>query len=142
MNEVESFDVLETKQLTVKYAGEVLEIRPLTIGQLPSFVRNIRPVFASLAHAETVHEAGGDVVDIVMEIIADHGEGLQKAMGIAVGKPVEFIQAGQADEFLELVKAVIGINRDFFGRRLVQMLRPDAPAPQQSPGDGQTASSS
>lgn len=141
MNEVESFDVLEVKQATVNYAGEVLEIRPLTIGQLPSFVRNIRPVFASLAHAESVHEAGGDVVDIVMEIIADHGEGLQKAMGIAVGKPLEFIQNGHADEFMALVKAVIGINRDFFGRRLVQVLRPDAPEPK-DPGDGQTASSS
>lgn len=141
MSEVESFDVLETPTSEVSYNGQRLELKPLTIGKLPAFVRHIKPVFAGLVEVEQRSAAGEDVFELMMDLVAEHGDELQKAASVATGRPLEFIQAGDPVEFLALVKAVIGINRDFFVRRLGQEL-PQAKPETESPGDGHTASSS
>ena len=121
---VDEFDVLETLSNVVMYSGTRLEIKPLTVGQLPKFVRGIRPVLERLVLLDDIlDKSNGEATDAtflnqVMELIENSGEELQSAMAIAVDKPIEFIAAGDLLEFIALVQAVIRINRDFFGQRL------------------------
>lgn len=143
MSEVESFDVLEVKTATVAYAGEVLEIKALPIGRFPAFVRHIRLVYSALAQIDMAIERGEDVTERAIDLIAEHGETLQLAVQAATGKPLDFIQSGGLDEFFDLLKAVMEVNRDFFARPS-NRTAPKSPekAEKKSPGRGRKASSS
>lgn len=143
MSEVESFDVLEVKSAKVKYAGEVLEFKALPIGKIPPFARAIRPVFAVLVEIDQALERGEDVFEKSLDFLEDHGDRLQDAVSIATGKSREFIAEGGIMEFFALLRAVMEVNRDFFGLPSDRAAKRNlAETEKKSPGRGRKASSS
>ena len=142
MSDHDAFDVLDVPLQSIDYAGITFSIQPITVGQLPGFVRGIRPALGAILALDSVMEAGGDehdLTDAFLDLIAEHGEGLQDAMAIASGQPSAIIRSGTPIEFVTLAKEVIRINRDFFDRSLRQAAA-DRRKPL-SPGVGQMPSS-
>jgi hypothetical protein len=147
---MEDMSVLEAPSQEVVYRGETLKVTPLTVGQIPAFLRTIRPALGSLAGlASSPGQAGegaGIEVDLVA-LIADHGEALIEALAVATGKPVDWLGKGMADELAVLIKAVVEVNADFFAKRVAPLLvsLTEALGAKANPpgnGAGQTASSS
>jgi len=100
---------LEVPVVELTVGGERLEIRPLTVGQLPAFTRAIRGI-ELLWTAEELD---------VMALVADHGEALINAVAIATCRPVVWVAGLGADAFIALVSAILELNADFFVRRVL-----------------------
>lgn len=134
-------DILEPPCGEVTFRGERLEIRPLVVEQLPKFTRCVRPIFKLLLDRDLADgDDDGVIVDLLIDVVADHGEAAIEAAAIVTGKPVEWIGAGDPDEFIDLVRMVLAVNRDFFARRIAPRLVGLA-VPQSSNGGGPTPSS-
>lgn len=120
----DALEVLEPAGSSVKYRGERIEVKPLTIGQLPKLVRTARPVVnAVLALRKLPENTDSDgFVDLVLDLLADDGEALYQAAAICIGKPADWVADGGLDEFVVLAKTVIEVNRDFFVQRLGPLL--------------------
>ena len=131
--------VLEPEARVVEYQGERLEIRPLTIGMLPRFVRLARPVIDALLEADLEQSPAGAEVDLLLEVIGNHGEAVIAAAALVTAKPQDWIEAGDPAEFLQLAMAIFEVNRDFFIQRLAPLLAARA---RPSVGTGATPSSS
>jgi len=104
--ELMQFDVPE---MMVEAGGETVTVRPLTIGQLPAFMRALKGVQFQ------VGEEGTDVIGL----IADHGEAIAEAVAVATGLSVDQVAALAPDDFIGLAEAVVEINADFFARRVL-----------------------
>jgi hypothetical protein len=92
------------REITIR--GEVLGVLPLTMKQIPSFSKAIEPAMLVLF--------GGD-----WKLAAqDHGDAMQKAISIALGKPLDWVGNLYANEFLALCELVLEVNLDFFGRQV------------------------
>jgi hypothetical protein len=98
MSDHDAFDVLDVPAQSLDYAGTTFTISPITVGQLPAFVRGIRPALGALVALDSVLESGGDdndLTDAFLDLIAEHGEGLQEAMAVATGQPLATHPFGQ-----------------------------------------------
>jgi hypothetical protein len=102
-------DVLDPTDHKVTVAGQSITVRPLTIGQLPRFVRAIRPA--------APHLRGDEDLDW-LALVADHGEALIWAAAIATGIDEKEIESLAPDEFVLLCGAIFEVNVDFFVQRL------------------------
>lgn len=136
-----SHDVIAPVGQDVSLAdGTTITVRPLTVGQLPRFVKVIRPAFGALvalAPASSSPEADGGQgapqdaeaaspsVDLneLLGIYAEHGEALNEALSITTGEPRERIEALTLDDGLALLAALYRVNRDFFGQRVLPLLK-------------------
>ena len=120
---MDGLEAIAPATTVVEYQGERLDIRPLTIGQIPEVVRRARPVIDSVLRLESLDtEDQGALVDLVMDMITEHGDGVFEAASVVTGLDVAVIRAGGPDEFLQLCVTVFEVNRDFFVRRLAPML--------------------
>lgn len=137
---IDGLSVLEPDGVAVTYRGERLDIRPLTVGQVPRLVRTARPVVDALLALEDLPDASSaGFLDVVIDLIANHGEQIQAALAIAVDRDQAFIAGGNLAEFTALASSVVEINRDFFVPRLALLQAGLARAKR---GDGLTPSSS
>lgn len=100
-------DILDPPDRRVKVGGVEIVVRPLTIGQLPRFVRAIQGAMPQLSD--------GDLNWV--SLVADHGEGLIAAAAVATGQDPKDIEALPPDEFVLLCGAIFEINCDFFLQR-------------------------
>ncbi len=124
-------------ELTI--GGETLAIKPLKVGQMPVFLRAISPVMQHLTRAE---------IDWLL-LFGEHGDDLLSAIGIAVGKPRQWVDELAADDAILLAAKVIQVNADFFTRTVIprldglfaqaKQLAP-APVPTAAPVSGSTPS--
>lgn len=138
----EGLDILDPQPGVAGFRGERLEIRPLTLGQLPRFCRLVRPVVAEFLDGRHPAWLEDDTV-MVLELLELHGESIIEAAAIATGRPVEFIGGNEnTAELFELARAIVEVNRDFFIRAMkaVKSALGSAPAALAST-DGQTPSS-
>jgi hypothetical protein len=125
----DELDILEdARERRITYLGEALVIVPLRIGQIPRFTRAARPIIQELAASVLDSKGEGNAggapretlsVDVALDWIDKHGEALIDAMAAATGRERQWIAEGGADEFVELVLAVLSVNLDFFVRRLL-----------------------
>jgi len=123
-----SLDMLDPAPHLVQFRGEPLEIRPLTIGKLPAFSRLVRPVIAEFAPGRNPGWESNDDLMIV-ELYELHGEEIIEAAALATGLPMEWIEGAQdTGDLLELVRAIIHANRDFFTRAVMAEARARAVA--------------
>lgn len=97
--------------LVVDLAGEYLEIAPLKVGELPAFIRAIRPFAQHLT----------EDVDW-LSLFGERGDDLVHALALSVRRPREWVAARELDEAIRLAEAVFEVNADFFVQRLVPML--------------------
>ncbi|AAF83329.1 hypothetical protein XFUD_02190 [Xylella fastidiosa] len=116
----DTLDLLDPPTHLVPFRGESLHIRPLTIGQLPQFVRLTRPLLDALLDVplDTLPQADAALLDALLTLIAEHGDAVIAAAALLTDKPIEWIQAGDPAEFITLVQAIFAVNRDFFTHRL------------------------
>lgn len=138
----DDLDVIDPAPHRVQFRGELLALRPLTIGELPAFSRLVRPVIAEFLDGRHPLWAESDDLMIV-ELTELHGEAIIEAAALATGRPVEWIAAVEnTAELLDLAHAVVEVNRDFFIRAMLAVQRAQAPARVLSAGaDGPTPSS-
>jgi hypothetical protein len=59
----------------------------------------------------------------VADLVADHGADLIKAVAVALRKDPKDIEDLELEEFIGLVRAVVEVNTDFFGRTMRQALK-------------------
>jgi hypothetical protein len=137
----EDLEILDPAPTEVTFRGERLEIKPLTVGQLPKFLRLARPLLSSLLDSETDLEGDGAIVDLLVGAIADHGECAIDAAALVTGKPIDWFSEGNPAEFLRLAIAVFKVNRDFFLQELVPLLAAGPLAGKRFAGNGPTPSS-
>lgn len=103
--EMNELDVLVPEPVSMLVGDEVIEIRPLTVGQIPAVVRAMKGVTLDFSDVLTL-------VDV-------HGDRLIEAVALCVGKPADWAAALPADEFVELARRVVEVNGDFFIRRVM-----------------------
>lgn len=106
----EHFEALETPHQLVNWRGRELTITPLKVGVLPAFARAVAPIFDALPGAGGTINFG--------TLIADHGDRVIEATALATGVPRMELEESDLDQFMELVAAVVEVNRDFFTRRV------------------------
>ena len=92
--------------------GEPLVIKPLKVGQMPSFLRAISPVMQQMASTE---------IDW-LGLFGERGDDLLSAIAIAVAKPRARVDELAADEAILLAAKVIEVNADFFTRTVIPKL--------------------
>ena len=141
-------DTLIPQPVELSVRGETLLIKPLKVGQMPAFLREISPAIQQLTGAD---------IDW-LALFGSHGDNLLAAVAIAVGKPRPWIDELGADEAILLAAKVIEVNADFFTRTVIPKLdglfarvgqvtgRPvpaerSAPADRPAPADGLMPSS-
>lgn len=133
---IEGLDVIEGEARALKIGGELIDLRPLTVGQLPAFARAVRPIVSSLGGADITPET-------IIELLADHGDSIIDAVHVATRIPADRIRQLGLDEMLTVVSEVISVNRDFLTGRLPAAMQAAAsrivPATP-SPGAGPTPS--
>ncbi len=95
----------------IDIAGESVEIAPLKVGELPAFIRAIRPFAQHLSE---------DVDWLVL--FGERGDDLVHALAVALRRPREWVAARELDEAIRLAEAVFEVNADFFIQRLAPIL--------------------
>lgn len=95
----------EPREIIIR--GEVLAVLPLVMRQISPFSRAIDPALAAILSGNWLTAA------------ADHSDAMQKAVGIATGKPEAWLSDLYAHEFLALFDLVLEVNLDFFGQRVI-----------------------
>lgn len=115
-------DVIEAAPTAITIAGRVASIRPLKIGQIPAFTRALRPMMGGIAAA-----VGGDnaitIGTALVDLIADHGEGIIELLAVATQIPAAEIAEADPAELVPVIQAVISVNKDFLLGRLIPALR-------------------
>lgn len=95
----------------LEIAGETLELTPLKVGELPAFVRAIRP-FAQHIGVE---------VDW-LALFGERGEDVVVALAVAARRPREWVAQLSLDAAIQLAEAVFEVNADFFIRQVTPAL--------------------
>jgi hypothetical protein len=137
----DELEALEPSGSCITCQGERIEVKPLTIGQLPRLVRRSRPAINALLALEQVPDASDFAfIDLLLQLTEAHGEAVYEGVGICIGKSPEWMADLAPDEFLALGRAVYEVNRDFFVQRLGPLLA--VRAGRETAGSGRTPSSS
>lgn len=116
--------VLGTITVPVAFRGETLTVSPLTLRQAGPFITASRPLIGRVIAAVLYAQPGTAITTatLLLDMIEQGGEALAAALAIVTGKPADWIAGGTLDEITELAATVVGLNRDFFARRLPGLL--------------------
>ncbi|MDP2430557.1 MAG: hypothetical protein Q8O33_00840, partial [Pseudomonadota bacterium] len=93
-----TLDTFVPEPVALEIAGETVAITPLKVGELPAFIRAIRPFAQHLT---------GEVDWLVL--FGERGEDLVSALGLAIRKPREWVAARELDEAIRLSEAVLEV---------------------------------
>lgn len=108
---------------SVDYAGQRLEIQPLTVGQIPGVVRRARPVINAVMALEAVSDEDEEaLLDLALDLVESRGDEVFEAVALMTGAEVELVKRGSLDEFVRLAMTVYRVNRDFFAQRLAPLV--------------------
>lgn len=121
---MDGLDVLEPQARDITIGGERLEIRPLAIGAYPKIIRLARPIVDSLLKMDELPDEGpaSDKIELVLEMLDQHGERVFQCVAIAIGREVSWVEALDGAEFIDLAVKVYEANRDFFVQKLAPLL--------------------
>lgn len=137
----DELEALEPSGSSITYRGESIEVKPLTVGQIPKLIRKARGAINVVLAMEALPDSNElGFVDLIMDLAGNHGEELYEGVAICVRKDPAWIADGDIDDFVGLAKAVFEVNRDFFAQRLGPLLA--ARAESATSGGGPTSSSS
>lgn len=96
-------DVLDPPGRTVQFLGREVEVRPMTVGQIPAVTRALRGINITGSDAHSI-----------MELISEHGDQILRAASLATKIPLVEIEEAQLPEFVELFGAIVEVNAAFF----------------------------
>jgi hypothetical protein len=126
----DDLDLIDPPPREVVFRGRPVQIRPLTIGQLPAFARALQP--AADAMAAALADPGPAAL---LGLVARHGDDVIAAMSAASGLELAEVQGAGIPDSLRLLRAVMDVNRDFLPGRLTTLMQAAAAA---MPGAGST----
>jgi hypothetical protein len=106
-------ETLYPEAAVVKVGGQEIEIKPLTIGQIPKITRLLREVPLNL-NPDAIGTSS-----YWLGLIGDHGEDVIAAIATASGQKNETIAGLAIDDFVALAVKVIEVNADFFTRKVM-----------------------
>lgn len=141
---MDGFEVMTPPTAQVSFRGEVLEVGPLRLEQLSPFITASRSIIGRVVMAAGLLGEGAQMESgaVVLDLLEQDAPAFASALAIVTDRPADWIAKGTVDEVASLVEAVVGLNRDFFARRLphlvARVVRPNNPP---NP-DGETSSTS
>lgn len=97
---------------TVEASGETITIRELGFGQLPAVARHMAAIFGNV---------GAGDINIPL-LIADGGEDIMAVLAMAAGKQRSWLDGISMEEGVELLTAVIAVNKESFAKKLLPAL--------------------
>lgn len=106
-------DIIDPAGGIVQFGGRDVTIRPLKVGQLPAFARAIKPLAGMFDKLDSITTAD------LLDLIADHGDNIVKAVSIASGISEKELQESDPVQLIALVAPIIKVNTDFFRLRLL-----------------------
>lgn len=130
------FDVIDPTATLASFKGAQIQIRPLTVGQLPGFARAIKPISGAI-EAIATGQAAPDLFTI-LAMVAEHGEAIVDAVSIATGVDKAELMAATPDELIELAITAVKVNADFFKGRLTPAILAAVNKAVPTPGAGPT----
>lgn len=107
----DTFAALPVVAENLQIAGEIIEISPLRIGELPALAKVVRPIAARLT-------AEPDW----LTLLSDEGELVLTLLAIISRRPRKWVDQLALDEALQLAQALFEANADFFVQRVVPEL--------------------
>jgi hypothetical protein len=114
----DDIDILDPEGQEIAVPGGSIRVSPIKAGQIPAILRLLLPIFSQLNEL-----ARGDLDGLkILELVSEYGDQVAQAVVIATGEPPERIAALRFDLYLEVVGAVIMVNKDFFLRSLTNFL--------------------
>lgn len=111
MDHPQPFAALPTVTEHLTIAGELIEIAPVRIGELPALAKIIRPIAARLT-----------LEPDWLALLTEEGERVLTLLAILARRPRQWIDQLALDEALLLVQALVEANADFFVQRVVPEL--------------------
>ncbi len=106
-----SLDALPAVPVSIDIGGETVDLTPLKVGELPAFVRAIRP-FAQHITSD---------VDW-LALFGERGDDAVIALSVAVRRPREWVADLPLDAAIRMAEAVFEVNADFFIRQVTPAL--------------------
>lgn len=122
----------------VPFRGEGIVVSPLRLEQMGPFITASRTIIARVAMVVGAVEGAGEaaVGALLLDLLEQDGGELATGLAIAVDRDSAWIAGGTLEEVADLLEAVVGLNRDFFARRLRRLLllaKPQAAESSDSP---------
>lgn len=127
---MEGLDVISPPSRCVTFRGEQLVVMPLRLEQVGPFVTASRTIIARVAMLAGMVEGSGavEVGAIVLDMLEQDSQEVATALAVAADREPAWIASGTLDEVADLLEAVVGLNRDFFARRLQRLIQAARPA--------------
>lgn len=106
-----SFEALPPIPTSIEIEGVTLELSPLKVGELPSFMRALRPLARDLERE----------IDW-LTVFGERGDDVVTALAVAARRPREWVAGLPIDDAIRLAEAVFEVNADFFIRQVTPAL--------------------
>lgn len=107
------FDAFPPTPQSLEIAGVELTITPIRVGEIPALLAAVRPFAHRLVDGEPDW----------LELLADHGEALIKAIAVASRQPQDWVAALTMDDAIRLATTLFEVNADFFVQRVVPTIQ-------------------
>jgi len=116
--------VLNPPTRSVMFRKELLQVQPLRLEQLGPFIATCRTTIGRIAMIAGLPEGSGSVElgAIVLDLLEQDGNEIAAALAVAVDREPKWVGGGGLEEVAQLLEAVVGLNKDFFARRLRTMV--------------------
>jgi len=114
-NPVSQLEKLSSIGRDLLIGQETIAIRPLKFGQLIKAIKIMAPI---IRLAEGVDQEMG-----LERILAEAPEALVEVAILCTGKPRPWFEALESDQGVDVLGAVLEVNKDFFDQRLGEKLR-------------------
>ena len=123
-------DVLFPQEREVKVGGETIHVSPLFFGQYPKAMKLFLPVFDAAKGLDMFFVRKTEDKSIqfgiapdwplrLPSLIAEGGEPVMEFVAFCAGKPRQWLDTVRGDEGIDLLRAVFGVNIDFFSQRIL-----------------------
>jgi hypothetical protein len=107
------FDAFPPAPQSLSIAGIALEITPIRVGEIPALLAAVRPFAHRLVDGEPDW----------LELLADHGDALIKAIAVASRQPQDWVATLTMDDAIRLATTLFEVNADFFVQRVVPTIQ-------------------
>lgn len=117
-------DALAPASTSVQCQCAQIVVSPLKVGVIPKVIRELRPIIQRL-RPEGGAAGIGELeisVELVLDLLEHNASNLFAAVGFCTGKEPAFVESCDAAELVQLVLAIVEVNRDFFTERLAPLL--------------------
>lgn len=117
----EDIAAFDPPTLDVEFDGATITVRTLTVLQAIQVSKHVKTIAPAIARLHS--SAGEPALEMVPELLADHGEAILEAVSIATRIPLHQLQnTSDFGGLIALVVACIRLNVDFFAQRVGPVL--------------------